>query len=47
MMYRDILLYGNMPNGMDFLIVAVFAGALLAFGSSFFKRLSKRFAEEV
>ncbi len=47
MMYRDILLYGNMPTGMDFTIVAVFAVILLAFGSLVFKRLSKRFAEEV
>ena len=47
MMYRDILLYGNLPNGLDFLIVAIFALVILAFGSSVFKRLSKRFAEEV
>ena len=47
MMYRDILLYGNLPNGLDFLIVSIFAVVLLAFGSSVFKRLSKRFAEEV
>ena len=47
MMYRDILLYGTLPSGMDFLIVTLFAVVFLAFGSLIFKRLSRRFAEEV
>lgn len=47
MMYRDILLFGNFPTVLDFLIVGGFGVVFLAFGSAVFKRLSLRFAEEV
>jgi lipopolysaccharide transport system permease protein len=46
-MYRDILLYGNIPSVSDFLIVAGFGFIFLALGSAIFKKLSPRFAEEV
>jgi len=47
MMYRDVLLYGNIPSAFDFLIVAGFGVVFLAFGCLIFRKLSPRFAEEV
>ena len=46
-MYRDILLYGTIPSGFDFLIVSGYGLAILAFGAVVFRKLSPRFAEEV
>lgn len=47
MMYRDVLLYGTVPNISDFIFVAGFGLICLAFGSMMFRKLSPRFAEEV
>ncbi|AKB37915.1 O-antigen export system permease protein RfbD [Methanosarcina siciliae C2J] len=47
MMYRDVLLYGTIPHMDDFMFVAGFGLAFLAFGSLMFRKLSPRFAEEV
>ncbi len=47
MMYRDVLLYGTVPNVYDFIFVAGFGLICLAFGSLIFRKLSPRFAEEV
>lgn len=47
MMYRDVLLYGTIPHIYDFMFVAGFGLAFLAFGSLMFRKLSPRFAEEV
>ena len=47
MMYRDVLLYGTIPNVYDFIFVAGFGLICLAFGSLLFRKLSPRFAEEV
>lgn len=46
-MYRDIFLNGTLPGIADFLVVGLFAVALLAAGTVTFSRLSRRFAEEV
>jgi len=46
-MYRDVLLYGNIPSASDFLIVAGFGLASFVVGSMIFRKLSPRFAEEV
>ena len=46
-MYRDIFIYGTIPGISDFLIVLMFGLLLLFIGSALFKRLSRRFAEEV
>ncbi len=46
-MYRDILLYNNVPSASDFLLVAGSGLMFLIIGSVVFKRLSPRFAEEV
>lgn len=46
-MYRDILLNGTIPGISDFVIV-LFSGLMLFFiGTVLFKKLSRRFAEEV
>ncbi len=47
MMYRDVLLYGTIPNVYDFIFVSGFGLICLAFGSLLFRKLSPRFAEEV
>ena len=46
-MYRDILLYNTIPSLSDFMIVTIFGLMVFAIGSTVFKRLSHRFAEEV
>ena len=46
-MYRDILLYNTMPKVTDFGVVLIFGMFLLVFGSLLFKKLSRRFAEEI
>jgi len=46
-MYRDILLYGNVPSVYDFIIVAGFGLIFLVIGTHLFRKLSPRFAEEV
>ena len=46
-MYRDIFLTGTMPGLHDFIIVFVFGGVLVIIGSIVFKKLARRFAEEV
>jgi lipopolysaccharide transport system permease protein len=45
--YRDIFLYGTMPNITDFAVVFAFGIVLVLLGSLMFKKLSRRFAEEV
>jgi lipopolysaccharide transport system permease protein len=46
-MYRDILLDGTIPKISDFAVV-ILSGLMLFFiGSALFKKLSRRFAEEV
>lgn len=46
-MYRDILLYDTMPKVTDFGVVLIFGIFLLVFGSLLFRKLSRRFAEEI
>ena len=46
-MYRDIFLYGIVPNFSDVIFVLTFGVALFTIGTLVFKRLSRRFAEEV
>jgi len=46
-MYRDILLYDTIPSVYDFIIVTGFGVIIMMIGSHLFKRLSRRFAEEV
>lgn len=46
-MYRDILLDGTVPSISDFVIVLFFGITLLFIGTALFKKLSRRFAEEV
>jgi len=46
-MYRDVLLFNTIPSLSDFLIVALFGVMTFAIGSTIFKKLSRRFAEEV
>jgi lipopolysaccharide transport system permease protein len=46
-MYRDVLLYNTLPTATDFSIVLMSGLFLLVFGSLLFKKLSRRFAEEI
>jgi len=46
-MYRNVLLYNTVPSVIDFGIVLMFGIFLLIFGSLLFKKLSRRFAEEI
>ena len=46
-MYRDILLYNTIPSAIDFLIVAMCGLIFLIIGTTIFRKLSPRFAEEV
>jgi lipopolysaccharide transport system permease protein len=46
-MYRDILLNGTIPKISDFVIVLIFGAILLLVGTAIFRKLSRRFAEEV
>jgi lipopolysaccharide transport system permease protein len=46
-MYRDIFLGGTIPNAMDVALVLAFGIALMAVGTVVFRKLSRRFAEEV
>ncbi|MDW7776893.1 MAG: ABC transporter permease [Methanosarcinales archaeon] len=46
-MYRDVLLFGVFPAPMDFGLVIVFGLIFYFIGSTLFKHLSRRFAEEV
>lgn len=46
-MYRNIFMDGTIPGMSDFIIVLLFGLILLFIGSTTFKKLSRRFAEEV
>jgi lipopolysaccharide transport system permease protein len=46
-MYRDIILDGTIPKISDFAIVLLFGLMLFFIGATVFKKLSRRFAEEV
>lgn len=46
-MYRDVLLYDSVPKITDFVITFIFGISLFIFGSILFRRLSRRFAEEI
>ena len=46
-MYRDIILDGTIPKISDFVVVLIFGAILLLVGSAIFRKLSRRFAEEV
>ncbi len=46
-MYRDIFLNGSIPKISDFIFVLTVGVILLIFGTALFKRLSRRFAEEI
>lgn len=46
-MYRDIFLNGTIPKLSDFAIVLIFGISMLIIGSMIFKKLSRRFAEEI
>ncbi len=46
-MYRDVLLYGKLPELMDFGLVIMFGIVLFVLGSRLFRKLSPRFAEEI
>lgn len=46
-MYRDIFINGSIPKLSDFAIVLIFGISLLIIGSMLFKKLSRRFAEEI
>jgi lipopolysaccharide transport system permease protein len=46
-MYRDILLDGTIPKISDFGIVIAFGLMLFVIGTLLFKKLSRRFAEEL
>lgn len=46
-MYRDIFLTGTIPSLSDFAIVLIFGVVLVIVGTMVFKKLSRRFAEEV
>ncbi len=45
--YRDIFLNRTIPGISDFATVLIFGLLLILFGTALFKRLSRRFAEEV
>ena len=45
--YRDIMLFGQMPNLTNLLFTALFSFVLLIIGYSVFRKLEKGFAEEV
>jgi lipopolysaccharide transport system permease protein len=46
-MYRDIMVLGQLPSRFDLLIVAVFAIGAILVGSYVFSKLQRRFAEEI
>jgi lipopolysaccharide transport system permease protein len=46
-MYRDILINGTIPKISDFVVVLLFGAILLLVGTAIFRKLSRRFAEEV
>jgi len=46
-MYRDIFLDGTIPDLWSFVIVLAFGVMLVVVGNAVFKRLQRRFAEEV
>ncbi|TFH46853.1 MAG: ABC transporter permease [ANME-2 cluster archaeon] len=46
-MYRDILLYDTIPSLSDFAVVTLFGVITFSIGTTVFRRLSRRFAEEV
>lgn len=45
--YRDIFMYHNIPTSVDVLYVLIWAIVLFVIGLFIFKKLEKRFAEEV
>jgi len=46
-MYREIFFNGVIPDISDFLVILAFGAALMAAGTVVFRRLSRRFAEEI
>jgi lipopolysaccharide transport system permease protein len=46
-MYRDILLYHTAPSPADMALTFLVGGAIILLGSVAFKRLERRFAEEI
>ena len=46
-MYRDILLYHQIPSAWSFAFTLAIAGLVMLIGSIVFKRLERRFAEEL
>lgn len=46
-MYRDIFMYGTIPKISDFIVVIIFGLVLMLIGTTLFKKLSRRFAEEI
>ena len=46
-MYRDILLYHTAPAPADLAFAFLVGGAIVLLGSAIFKRLERRFAEEI
>jgi lipopolysaccharide transport system permease protein len=46
-MYRDVMIDGNLPSLSNFLIVALFCIAALFIGSFVFSKLQRRFAEAI
>lgn len=46
-MYRDVLLYDTVPKITDFGIILIFGIFLFTLGSILFRKLSRRFAEEI
>jgi lipopolysaccharide transport system permease protein len=45
--YREILLYAQAPSPISLAYISVSAAVILAAGSMIFKRLERRFAEEL
>lgn len=45
--YRSILIYGEFPNSLPLLGLALYSTVLLAVGYKIFKRASYRFVEEI
>jgi ABC-type polysaccharide/polyol phosphate export permease len=46
-MFRDIILDGTVPGVWDFAIILTFGVVLIVIGNMVFKKLQRRFAEEV
>jgi len=46
-MYRDVMVYGNLPSVYSLIITLVASGIAMAVGSFTFNKLQRRFAEEI